>query len=58
MKIGNLAIVVATHPDAKMTIEDGQVTVANSQSSVFCSVTDEACIAKIIAWLNFGVWEG
>ena len=58
MKIGNLAIVVATHPDAKMTIEDGQVTVSNGLGKVFCSINDEACITKIIAWLNFGVWEG
>ena len=61
MKIGNLAVVVAMHPEAKMVVWDGLVEVSTPQGVVSCPVDDSDQITKIIAWLNFGdmaVFEG
>ena len=55
---GNLAIIVANHPEAMMQIYDGDVSIhigeGNERKTISCSVRDDKYIKDIIAYINFG----
>lgn len=57
-QLGNLAVVVAKHPECMLQIYQGEATVhtgsGTERRSLSCNVWDDDAISKIIAHLNFG----
>lgn len=57
-QLGNLAIVVANHPEAMMQIYDGNISVhigkGTERKTLSCGVWDDSYINAMIAYLNFG----
>lgn len=57
MKIGNLAIVAAAHPECSLSIYDGYATLSMGEGkdrrSYTCRIDDEKRIEEFIAYINF-----
>lgn len=56
-QLGNLAIVVAEHPEVMMQVYDEDVCVhlrtGTERKTLSCNIWDDEYINKIIAFLNF-----
>ena len=57
-QLGNLAIVVANHPEIMMQIYDEDISVhigaGTERKTLSCNIWDDDYINKIIAFINFG----